>query len=218
MKMKSKVLAILLIPGVVFLLSILPGSWTGTYAQTTIPTVPTARPHQKHDDVKPTRTIQLGELECLNGTLARSKPLQLFFFKSRSTISADRWGGVLNPKGSACQVATETVCMVPVNLLPGREQLNYYRQGLEVRQYKQGEIDPTESCAPKQVYFDLTRYERFMFDNYSERFFLFTYNPDQRVWETCPDITLDEKQGEFGRLICSTTKWGYFALGWPAKK
>ncbi len=211
--MKTRLLISACISTVVLVLVLLGGNWAAASAQFTIPT---AQPRRPESTPKP--SSPLGESECLSGTLGKAKPLHLFFFFSRASASPARWGGVINPKGSACQAAKERFCRVPVNYLPQREQLNFYRQGAELRQYRSGVIDSSDSCAPKQLYFDLTAYERRVFDTEPEKITIFTYDPLDHAWEPCPDLSFDEKQGDHGRLSCNTSGWGYFALAWEAKK
>ena len=203
------------IVAVVLFLVILGGSWSNTSAQQF--SVPTRQP-PKATALPGDLSGQFGEGQCIFGALEMDKKLDLFYLRSPEVLKDIRWGGADNAIRSACQSGTEVVCVVPVRYLPQRGALNYYREGMEVRQYVKGKIDPAESCAPKDVYFDLSGYERYMYDNYNDRFGFYLYNPDNRTWETCPDVTFDAKVGDYGRLTCSTTKWGYFALGWPAKK
>ena len=205
------------IVAVLLFLVILGGNWSDTFAQT-VPTIPTHKPPGK------TRTPTPGDLggeygegKCFRGALKTDKELDLFVPRSHHVSADSRWGGVLNPIRSACQDGIEAVCVVPVRYLPKRGTLNYYREGMEVRQYVKGKLEPAESCAPKEVYFDLSGYERYMYDNYNDRFGFYIYNPENKAWEICPDVTFDEEVGAYGRLTCSTTKWGFFTLGWPAK-
>jgi hypothetical protein len=124
------------------------------------------------------------------------------------------WGGGFNPVGSACQEAHEVVCQVAVRYLPNRGQLNFYRKGIEIRQYVSGKEDRTDSCSPKSVYFDLSGYERFMYEHFQARMVFYRYNPGSLIWEPCENVSLDIKTGKYGRLSCNTTQWGFYALGW----
>lgn len=195
----------------ILVLSLLGGAWNQTYAQSTVPTEPpTPVPGdlpEPYEDVK-----------CIGGTIDSGKELDLFIPRFPNTKSEARWGGVLNPVGSACQEAYEVYCVIPVRYLPKRSSMFYYRQGVQIYQRVNGKIDATESCAPKQVYFELSRYERFMYDHFNERFGFYIFNDETKKWETCPEVVFDEDVGLHGRLTCRTLEWGYFAIGWPAKK
>ncbi|HMN59429.1 MAG TPA: hypothetical protein PJ988_03655 [Anaerolinea sp.] len=210
---QRKVMVVGIIVFIIFALGLLGGNWSQTSAQFSVPTE-RPKPTQLPGDL----AGQFPQVECIFGPLAPDKALDLFIMRFPETTSTLRWGGANNAVGSACQEATEIYCAVPVRYLPQRGQLNYYRQGAEVRQYVKGKLDSTESCAPKDVYFDLSGYERYMYDNYNDRFGFYIYNPDNRTWEACPKVTFDEKVGNYGRITCSTTKWGFFALGWPPKE
>ncbi len=208
-----KPLVTTLIVGVMLVLVVLGGVWSSTSAQNTVPTHRPPTPTPLPGDL----TGQFGEGTCLRGKLATDKELDLFFMRYPQKFLDVRWGGVQNPAGSACQEAVEMICTIPVRFLPQRGQLNYYREGLEVRQFVKGKLDETESCAPKAVYFELTGYERYMYDHNNDRIGFFIYNPENKTWESCPDLTFDADAGDHGRLVCNTTQWGFFALGWPAK-
>jgi hypothetical protein len=212
---QRKMLVVGIIAIAILMMAVFGGVWSQSYAQITVPT------EDPHNDRTPTPGDHGGQLpgvDCVYGQLAPDSELNLVVKRFPRTTSPLQWGGVINPSGSACQEATELFCVVPVRYLPKRGQLNYFRQGAEVRQYVKGKLDPAESCAAKDVYFDLSGYERYMYDNYKERFGLYLYNPDNRTWEACPDVTFDETVGNHGRITCSTTKWGFFALGWPPKE
>lgn len=195
-------------------LSFIGGGWNQSFAQGTIPTVPTEKPPVH----PPGGGEELPKVTCIGGRIAPDKELDLFVVRNPRVKDSPRWGGVLFPTDSACEPADAIYCIIPVRYLPKRSSMFYYRQGVEVYQRVKGEIRTEDSCAPKLVYFDLTRYERFMYDKFNDRFGFYMYNPDTSKWELCPEVVFDKEAGEFGRLTCRTVKWGYFALGWPAKK
>ncbi len=209
---RRKMLVMGMITAAFLVLAVFGGVWSQTYAKITLPT----------EEPKTTEpgdiTEQFPNVDCIHGALAPDQAMDLFVMRFPNSISPLRWGGVNNASGSACQAATELYCVIPVRYLPQRAQLNYYRQGAEVRQYVKGKIDPAESCAAKDLYFDLNAYERYMYDNYNDRFGFYLYNPDNRTWEACPNVTFDDGVGNHGRISCSTTKWGFYALGWQPKK
>ncbi|MBN2503166.1 MAG: hypothetical protein JXB38_20480 [Anaerolineales bacterium] len=127
------------------------------------------------------------------------------------------WAGVDTSGSAVCEQAVEQLCKIPVNQLPHREQLYFYRMGMEASQFIKGRLDDTAACAPRQVYFELTRYERFMLDNYPEQVGIFHYDPETKTW-TEVSSTLDEELGNYGRLVGDSDAWGFYALGWPSGK
>lgn len=155
-------------------------------------------------------------VECLSAPLGPTTHLDQHFMLYPYSDSQLVWGGVENAPGVSCQDATEMVCAIPERFLPMHEQLNFYRPGIEVLQFIQGSQDDSDSCGSKDVYFDLTRYERSMYANHADQFGFYHINFDGQAWELCPRVRLDENAGEYGRIICSTTRWGYYVLGWPA--
>lgn len=211
---------------VILALGLLGGVWSHTFAQgtgptiPTVPTVPTVSPAPQ-----PTATKMPGDLPepfpkitCIGASISPAKEVDLFELRFPNTRSTARWGGVLNSSGSACQEAYEVYCIVPVRYLPERAQLHYYRQGVQVFQKIDGKVDSTPSCSPKLIYFDLSAYERFMYDHFKDRFGFFNYNPETHTWDACPEVIFDKEAGLHGRLSCRTINWGFFAIGWQAKK
>lgn len=196
-------------------LAIAGGIWSPAAAQTVPP------------EEQPTKTpspytggpIALPPGSCVFGPLHPEKTLDLFILAYPPDDKVTRWGGDFNDVASACKEETEYVCRIPVPLLPQRQQLNFYSEGLETRAIFKGEIDPADSCKNKQVYFDLTGYERYMYDKYTKegKFGFYWFNKDNKTWEECKDLTFEKEKGNYGRLSCNTVKWGYFALGFPAK-
>jgi hypothetical protein len=194
-------------------LAALGGGWSRTYAGYTVATVaPPAEKTALPGDL----AGRFQDVECYYDTLSGKNDSDLYILRYPQTQSTTRWGGVIAPAAAACQPAIEMVCGAPVRYVPQRGQLNFYRAAIELRQYVQGSIDSSAACGSMQVYFDLTAYERYMHDTFPERFGLYAYNADQRAWEPCADVSFDQDAGEHGRISCTTTQWGFFALGWPA--
>ena len=138
---KRKMVVVGIIAIAIMILAVFGGVWSQSYAQNT---VPTEKPTKEATKVPGDLTSQFPGVECIHGPLAPDKALDLFVLRYPDYNSTDRWGGADNASGSACQEATEMYCVVPVRYLPKRNQLNYYRQGAEVRQYVKGKVDPTE--------------------------------------------------------------------------
>jgi hypothetical protein len=220
MNRRKPVISIFLL-AVVAVLSIFGGSWSRSNAGTT---VPTQGPASSGGETALATKIpgdlagRFDRVECMSAFLGPETHLDQFFLLQPGTSSLLVWGGVDNAPGTACLESTQTVCGIPVRFLPKREQLYFYRQGIEVLQFVDGSQNDSDSCGPKEVYFVLTRYERFMYDHHPEKFGLYAYNPGSRTWEVCPRVRMDLNSGDYGRITCSTNRWGYFALGWPAKK
>jgi hypothetical protein len=170
-----------LIVAVLLFLVILGGNWSDTFAQT-VPTIPTHKP--PHDKTRTPNPGDLGgeygEGKCIRGALKMDKELDLFVPRSHHVSQDTRWGGVVNPIRSACQDGIEAVCVVPVRYLPKRGTLNYYREGMEVRQYVKGKLEG-RSCTPK-VY--LTDDYNAICDSYNDRWVLYL-QPRKQAWETC---------------------------------
>lgn len=229
--MRTKSVVIPVVVGLILGLALLGKTWSlggasvkaqtvptvPTTVPTTIPTIPTAEPGKPGDhDEKPTPTAELAKMRCIYGKLTPEKQLDLFFpLKNRSL---ENWGGSINPINSACSEAIETLCIVPVHLLPQRPQLFYHREALAVWQTIKGKLDKTPSCKDKTIYFDLTRAERVLYDKDQLKIGIFWYNEAEKQWQPCVDTQLDPKSGSCGRLSCQSHEWGYFALGWPSKK
>lgn len=209
MNRKKMMVAMLLAAGL-FALAVLGGKWSSSYAQTTIPT--------DQPGPKVTQTPGLPDATCVYGTIDPKKELDLYLLLYPDTRFTERWGGVMNPVGSAAKEETEVICKVPPHLLPHREKLYFYSWGLEVRAYDKGHLDAGSAAAPMGVYFDLTSYERFLYEHLNSTFGFYMYNPANQAWETCPKVTFDEKQGTNGRLSCQSTQWGFYALGWQSGK
>lgn len=209
----KKSIVMLLILFILITFGLIANVWDYSYAQTDGTTIPTSPPGGPMPSATPVPNDG-GESVCISGTIAKDKQLDLNITQLIQKKYPASWGGGFNPVGSACQQAREVVCQVAVRYLPNRGQLNFYRKGIEIRQYVGGKEDLTDSCAQKSVYFDLSGYERFMYEHFMARVGFYWYNPDTMIWETCPNISLDIKTGKYGRLSCDTTKWGFFALGW----
>lgn len=179
---------------------------------TSAQTVPTLIPPE--EEVTPTPKSKGIALYCVKAPLSKEVQVELNLLRFPEKSSKDIWGGVINPPGTACTDAVELLCKVPVRYLPKRSQLNYLREALEVRQYVKGVLDDTQSCRPKQVYFELTWYERWIHDNMPERFGIYWYNAEKKEWQSCEDVSFEPDKGNYGRVSCSTLEWGYFTLGW----
>ncbi len=216
---RKLVLSILLL-SIVAVMSVFGGSWSPTNAGTTVPTQAPAGHGSSGEPRKVPGDLagRFEQVECLSDFLGPETHLDLQFPLFPGTRSLQVWGGVDNAPGTSCQDATETVCAIPVRYLPKREQLYFYRQGIQVVQYVDGSQDPADSCGPKEVYFDLTRYERGVYDSHPESFGFYAFNLAKQSWELCPRVRMDKSAGDYGRITCSTAQWGYFALGWPAHK
>jgi len=185
----------------------------------TVPTLaPTTVAPPPPPEPTPTPKGKGAPLYCVKAPLSKEMEVTLSLLRFPEKSSKEIWGGVINPPGTACEDAVEVICKVPVRYLPGRSQLNYWREGLEVRQYVKGIVDDTQSCRQKQVYFELTWYERWIHDNMPERFGVFWYNPEKKEWQPCEDLTFEPKEGKYGKVFCSTLDWGYFTLGWKPPK
>ena len=204
---------VFVIIALVFAFAALGGLWSQSSAQTTIPTEapPTARPGEggpAEPGDKPDY--------CVSGPLKPGTELDLYL-PIEKNLPDLVWAGVDTYGSSSCEQAIKQLCKIPVNQLPKREQLFFYRMGMEARQFINGRLDDTPACGPRQVYFELTRYERLMLDDYPDKVGIFHYNPETKTWTEVAS-TLDEKFGDHGRLVGESDAWGYYALGWPSGK
>jgi hypothetical protein len=127
------------------------------------------------------------------------------------------FGGVITPTGSANAKGVEMVCKVPADLIASRYKFRFQRSAIEVRQYIQSQVSNTDSNSPKTIYFDLTPNERVGYEKVKDNFNVYWYDPENYNWVACPDTKFDEKASANGRISCSSSKWGFFAVGWPVK-
>ena len=216
--MKSKTIWASLLIGMILLLALLGQGWNAQNASVQAKTVPTIPQDTPPPDGKPYPTEESAGTgpSCIFGKIEPPSKLDLIVPLRKDNRLV--WGSVDNPPKSACSEATEMVCTIPVELLPGREQLFYHREGLLTRQYIKGVMDNTPSCADKGVFFNLKKFEREYYDKDKALVNIFWYNPTTRLWEACEGTKLDTDTQPYGRLSCPTKEWGYFALGYPAAK
>ena len=202
-----------LIVAVLLFLVILGGNWDNAFAQT-VPTIPTHKP--PHDKTRTPNPGDLGgeygEGKCIRGAL-KMKTIRLICPAFSSRQPGHPLGRRGQPNSLGLPGSIEAVCVVPVRYLPKRGTLNYYREGMEVRQYVKGKLEPAKSCTPKEVYFDLSGYERYMYDNYNDRFGFYIYSPENKAWETCPDVTFDEEVGAYGPPDLQHHQMGFLRPG-----
>lgn len=210
--MKKTQYWIIILLGIILSLALVGQDWAlsdSTAQAGTVPTVPTIP--EADETVKPV-VQQTTVLTCTYGSLdPKAEKTHLVPY------SQNRMAGIVNPVGSACTVATEEVCVLPVYLAPARAQLIYHREISRIWQVVSGAYNSTVSCAAKDVFYDLDRAERLIYDADQTRMGIYWYNPSQKAWELCPS-TFDPAEGKYGRLSCSTTEWGYFALAAPSGK
>ena len=135
---------------------------------------------------------------------------ELFFSAGNIT-----WGGVNFGFCGNFPKALIRLYQVPVESLKQSSQLNYHRQGMLVQFIAKNRIY-SSNCSYK-VSFNLTRNERFIYNNYKNqnRIGIYWFNNKEKNWETCLKVTFDDQQGLYGRMSCETNNTGYFALGWP---
>jgi len=191
--------------------SALGGIWSRSSAQITIPTEPTPTPRPGvgrpgEPGVEPNY--------CVYGVLKPGQDLDLYL-PVKQNMPKVVWAGIDTPGSASCEQAVERLCMIPVSQLPHRDQLYYYRMAMEARQFIKGRIDHTPACGSREVYFELTRYERFMLDNYPDQVGIFHYDPETKAWVKV-ESSLDEEVGDYGRLVVNSDVWGLYAMGWPA--
>lgn len=213
---------------IIFILCFLGRGWNQSYAQGIIPTVapapvtPAPKTNDNNEVNKPTApaatTNQKPGVKCVGGQVIVKKESDYFLPRSDNPNNEQRWGGILIPAESACEESSVVFCSLPVNYLPERSTMYFYRHGVEVFRRVDGEISNKDSCAPKLVYFDLNGYERFMYDHFKDQFNFYTFDTKRNKWVTCPEIVFDKDAGTNGRLMCRTLKWGYFMIGWPSGK
>jgi hypothetical protein len=221
---RKQFIALAGIGGALLLLGLLGGRWSSTQAYMTVPTESAPTAASGGGSKSPEGTALPGDLagrfsdvECTAQEITPKEDFVLDFLYYPETKSLKLWGGVSGEVGAACQEARLSLCGVPVRYAPKRSTLNFYRPVMQVSQYVEGTKDVSPACGSLDVYFDLTQFERFMYDHYPEQFGFYQYDPSAGAWKACSRMRLDNSLSDNGRLTCSTTGWGYFALGWPAQ-
>ena len=195
----------------VFTFAALGGLWSQSLAQATVPTEPAPGPGEG----RPTEPGEKPDY-CVRGPLKPGEELDLYLPIDKALPNLV-WAGVDTYASASCEQAIKQLCKIPVPQLPNREQLYFYRMGMEARQFIKGRLDDTPACGPRAVYFELTRYERFMLDEYPDKVGIFHYDPETKTWTEVPS-TLDEELGDYGHLVGESDAWGFYALGWPSGK
>lgn len=190
-------------------LSALGGVWGKGLAQGTIPTetiptetIPTEPKPDEGGGVKtPTPDPMIEVIGQIPGSGGKIDLV------TKGTVSAS----VELPACSLYTTADVKLYLLPMDKVPKRSQLIFHRKVLQFVAYSNSK--PLEELCPFKVHFYLTGYERFVYDNYPSLIAMFQYNPADKAWQECTNVTFDPDQGKYGRLTCETTKPGFFALG-----
>ena len=214
------------------------GSWGPTLAQT----VPTARPSRtptspsnpgpgEHPTSTPINNPNPGNPDPVTpppGALSTAAPSPENGIYTSTGIIKDgagqvalsylksAWGGAVFSECRRPSSALAILSLLQVETSPRQEQMNFSRQIVEVSLFTNFRFTSGEVCK-YEVTFDLSGYERYLYNNYSGKFGPYWYNPQQDQWEACPSTRLEESQGQFGQLICETTQTGRFSLGTRTK-
>ncbi len=198
---KGKVLLVISLVSIMLMLVMIGGSWTTTYAKSTVPHPPHP-PHPPHGgggvcgpSSIPVSNPKEGEVGCL--------PWQLF-----------------NPVGGVCKDGMVVVWELPItgdnaNPPPFWWKMLHYSDAFEVHYYVSGQKTDTASCAMHDVRYYLNSWQRQVYDKTPDVEQIYTLNMTTHIWELCP-TTLDTTIGANGILVCHMTDWGYYALGHPS--
>jgi len=122
------------------------------------------------------------------------------------------------PTGAACAEGIAVVYDIPIigsNPPPYHWKMVNYADVFEVRLYTNTQLVTDPPCGNLNVIFYLKPWQRQLYDKTPDQVGIYHFDEVTHTWTDCkPSLVSDV--GLNGVLVCSVKNWGFFALGHPS--
>jgi hypothetical protein len=205
--MTQKKYLILIVVVCALVLSLLGGNWSIGLAKPH-PSVATIPNDRSGNDKDPEKKPVYREILCKYAPIG---PVKSGVITYQSLGESNFPAAIVPVDGSA------SICVIPVEFAPYRWLMWYYQDTLLVGFSSSGVPEKNPPSGPFQVYFDLSPYQRSVFNTSPDKIGIYFFDVATHTWVNC-NATLDAAAGANGRLVCSGSNWGYYSLAQPAPK
>jgi hypothetical protein len=137
----------------------------------------------------------------------RESVTRQIFVNTKANVSLGR-GGVIFPDPAFN--ASVTVNRIQPNP-PYTKEIEFSRRWLQVYLNFPGKQEVIQGIGKTYIYFDLTRADRFSWDEGVLN--IYYLDPVENDWVTCPSMFVENKYAPYGRLVCETKNLGLFGIG-----
>jgi hypothetical protein len=142
--------------------------------------------------------INVGEKESV---------IRQVFMNTKANVSLGK-GGVIFLKPAFD--ASVTLTRIPPNA-PYNKEIEFSNRWLQVYLNFPDKQEIITGIGKTYVYFDLTRADRFSWDEGVLN--IYYLDPVENDWVICPSVFVESKFAPYGRLMCETDNLGIFGVG-----